>query len=616
MAEIPDVHGALHTEQRSWRSYVLPAILLGNALLWAAIAGAWTSLPRALPAVFLVATLATVGQLAVLLSLSSVRAVALETFSQCLRMKVAGIFIILLALVLGLLPFGVKGDSTLAGQIRTFLNYSVSATSILLMLVTIFLSVGVISSDVRNKQIFTVATKPISRWQYVVGRWIGVVLLVLLLLALAGGGIYGVAQHLRGRSALGPEDRRTVETEIFTARRRVSPDPVNIERLVEARIGWLKENNHYASAIESYRSAKNLDTDAAVRELKAQIRKDFSTAMQSAAPPIRTGRQVTFYSLSWNFSGINVAGTEMRATGRIAEVSSAKERLMLIEAPPAVVGRLVYKGPVQVEDIDGRVDDRRKDSFVFKPDDPKGARIASLEANGEVSILIEPTIQITYKPKASSSVPGETLDSEWEIRSPTTGFAARVSRSDPVKLQSTLTLSARVVGQDGKMRVTYINHSPATVSILNRDISVLYRVGGFEWNFIRSLVLAALPLMFMAGVGILAGSFLSFPVGCLVSFAVLPFGLMRGFLAEAVDPGKAASEAGGVFLQVGHGINVLMSVLLPDLSSPAESLVDGMNIGWITVGGGVTLTLVVRTLLVLSAACVIFQKRELAAVQV
>ena len=100
-------------------------------------------------------------------------AVARETFAQCLRLKVAGVFIILLALTLVVMPFALKGDGTLAGRIRTLLAYGTGMTGALLSVVTILLAVGVVSGDVRERQIFIVASKPLARWQYIVGRWGG-----------------------------------------------------------------------------------------------------------------------------------------------------------------------------------------------------------------------------------------------------------------------------------------------------------------------------------------------------------------------------------------------------------------------------------------------------------
>ncbi|MCK4277156.1 MAG: hypothetical protein KAX78_11610, partial [Phycisphaerae bacterium] len=94
----------------------------------------------------------------------SIWAVTRHTFAQCLRMKIAVMFIILLGVLLAVLPAVMEGDGTLAGKIRTFLAYGLSSTQMLLILVTIFVSTAVVSWDIRTKQIFTIATKPVSRW--------------------------------------------------------------------------------------------------------------------------------------------------------------------------------------------------------------------------------------------------------------------------------------------------------------------------------------------------------------------------------------------------------------------------------------------------------------------
>ena len=190
-------------------------------------------------------------------------------------------------------------------------------------------------------------------------------------------------------------------------------------------------------------------------------------------------------------------------------------------------------------------------------------------------------------------------------------------RDDPADMPATLTVPSWLVNRQGRTEVEYFNNSPVSVRVAREDVRVLYSVGGFEGNFLRSILLAAFPLMFMAGAGVLAGSFLSFPVGCLVSFMILPFGLMRDFLAGALQAEMSAPiRAGMIFQKAGYVIFTIMRALLPDLSSPANYLVDGMNVEWVLAGASAVLTLSLRVLLVLVLACLIFQKRELAGVHV
>lgn len=130
-------------------------------------------------------------------------AVTRKTFLQCARTRIIVVFGILLVICVLGAGFKMTGDGTLKGRIQTFLAYSTSLTQLLLCLVTIFLTTNIVTGDIRHKYIFTVASKPLARWQYVLGRWCGVVLLNMLLLAAAMGAIYFLAQHLR-------KDRKSV----------------------------------------------------------------------------------------------------------------------------------------------------------------------------------------------------------------------------------------------------------------------------------------------------------------------------------------------------------------------------------------------------------------------
>ena len=90
---------------------------------------------------------------------------------------------------------------------------------------------------------------------------------------------------------------------------------------------------------------------------------------------------------------------------------------------------------------------------------------------------------------------------------------------------ATLTVSARAVDPSGRMLAIYTNvRQPklvTTTSIRESDISVLYRVGSFEGNFLRSLAMILAQLMFIAALGIFAGSFLGFAVSSLLVLLAL-----------------------------------------------------------------------------------------------
>ena len=100
-------------------------------------------------------------------------AVATNTIRQALRMKVAAIFIVLLLVLLPVMGFTATGDGTLKGRLQTFVSYGLSLTSLLLSLLTIIISIYAITSDLEHRQIYTVVTKPIRRYQIILGKVLG-----------------------------------------------------------------------------------------------------------------------------------------------------------------------------------------------------------------------------------------------------------------------------------------------------------------------------------------------------------------------------------------------------------------------------------------------------------
>ena len=538
--------------------------------------------------------------------------VSRHTFAQALRMKVAGVFILLLIVALVALPFMMKGDGTLAGKTRTFLNYSTAATSALLSLITIFVSTAVITSDVRGKQVFTVVSKPLPRWQYVLGRWLGVMLLVVILLVVAGVVIYALAQHLRQGEAINPTDRRTVETEVFTARVRVPPDwdRERIGREIGARVKKLRDAGEYEGVLDSYK-AKHADEKRAVEELIRELEKQVTQSMQSVRPG---------GNLLWEFSGIQVAGQTITGKAQVAIVRKDLRQVMF-KADRALVARLIFRGPVRVGGVDAGVIHLSHDAFVamFSIEGMKRGGISRLKPGQEVEFEIDPTIQISYKAKPSGKVPDRKLKSVWYVENPETGYPHfEPPRSDPEDRPTTLTVSSRVVSGEGKTRARYVNLVSTSVTILRDDISVLYRVGAFGPNFVRAFLLILCQLAFLAGLGVLAGTFLSFPVACLLCFGTLPFSLAREFLIDAVKLPKGGIVASDVFTAIGHYILEVMRVIMPDFArtSAGDHLVEGMYISWSSLAGTLIVVLGVQTVVLLVLACVIFHKRELARVQV
>ena len=143
--------------------------------------------------------------------MSRIWAVARHMIAEGIRMKIALVFLLLIgAVVLGL-PFSVAGDSSLTEAVQSFMSYGLSATGFLLGLLTVFMSRS-LSDELVHRQIFLVMTKPIPRWQYVVGKWLGITVLNALFLTGAGLTIYGMVHYIKRTHP--PIDDRFDEAEL------------------------------------------------------------------------------------------------------------------------------------------------------------------------------------------------------------------------------------------------------------------------------------------------------------------------------------------------------------------------------------------------------------------
>jgi hypothetical protein len=149
--------------------------------------------------------------------MGSIWTIARHTISESVRNKVAISFILLLVVLLVGLPFASKGDNTVSGAVQAFLSYSVTAVGVLLSFLSIFLAKS-ISDDLSGKQILTLMTKPIARWKYVVGRWVGIVCIDTALLSIAGLMIYGFTMYLASKPAQDDFDAERLNGQILSAR--------------------------------------------------------------------------------------------------------------------------------------------------------------------------------------------------------------------------------------------------------------------------------------------------------------------------------------------------------------------------------------------------------------
>ncbi len=159
--------------------------------------------------------------------------VARTVLDEAIRQKIGLIFVVILVVLVPLLPL-ILHDSRLEYRVSNFLRYSLFAAGMVLSLMTLLLCARSVSREVESKIAFTTLTKPITRWQYLLGKWVGVTGLNAVLLLVAGIGIYAFTVSLAQGEAQDRLDAAAVRDSVLTARVSIQPDEVSEGQLMRS----------------------------------------------------------------------------------------------------------------------------------------------------------------------------------------------------------------------------------------------------------------------------------------------------------------------------------------------------------------------------------------------
>ncbi len=152
--------------------------------------------------------------------MNKIAAIVGLTWKAAFRYRLFWVLCALLAAAVVGLPLMIKDDGTAQGMVQILLTYTLSTTAALLGFATLWLSCGTLARDVEECQMQMVAVKPIARWQIWLGKWLGLLSLNAVLLALAGASIFVLLHWRAGR--LPPDQQRILRDDIFVSRASAS----------------------------------------------------------------------------------------------------------------------------------------------------------------------------------------------------------------------------------------------------------------------------------------------------------------------------------------------------------------------------------------------------------
>lgn len=467
-----------------WLAFLF--FLLTGRIQWAInTIGIWALAAIGLVGVWAITRIVSAGR--------PITGIARTVILQATRLHIVKVVVVAVVLLIILLPGALDPQERLNYRVSFYLEWSLRLSSFLLSIMTAVLGCYTITSDLSRRQMFMLASKPVGRFQYLIGKWLGLVLLNVVLCAIVGAGVWLGAKAMAAGPLPNPptpearRDHRITNEDVLAARITAFPSPgreTNLQAMVQAEFEELKRQ---AGDVQYPQTLEELDAGT-LGELRGK-----AIAKWHTIPP----GQVRTYV----FEGFKALADEF------AELVASRQAL--IEEH----GRLLKEN-------------RREEA-------------AQLEARINAIQPPPPVLKLRLRPKQAAPAPDRMVRMGIRIA----GQARELSPT-PEDTVHELDIAHWAIEPDGRVVVSLLNINPRNPQATHPEpikfepyegIEMLYSVGTFEGNVVRAMMVHWARLSFLAMLAIAAGTFLGFPMACLASLFVYGVAVFSSFAAESLD---------------------------------------------------------------------------------
>ena len=109
-------------------------------------------------------------------------AITLNTFREAVRNRVMAV---LFFFAVALMAFSlVLGELSLNEEERIIKDLGLAGISVFSVLIALFLGVNLLSKELDKKTVYAIIPKPLYRWEFLVGKYLGIALTMTVLVAL------------------------------------------------------------------------------------------------------------------------------------------------------------------------------------------------------------------------------------------------------------------------------------------------------------------------------------------------------------------------------------------------------------------------------------------------
>ncbi|HJN89136.1 MAG TPA: hypothetical protein QGG93_02295 [Verrucomicrobiota bacterium] len=504
--------------------------------------------------------------------------IAKQTLKAAVRYRfVVAMIIALMVIVFGI-PMLVKSDGTAKGTVQLVLTYTLGSTTALLGIASLWMGCGTLAREIEDNVMQMVAVKPVARWQVWLGKWLGIMLLNAALMVPTGLAIFFLINARADSPELDEFQKSKLQNEVLVSRSSVrEPEPdFSLSRQKAYRYALLvaegKTENQYTEKEQAFRMS------VTGPEHILSFRPDYPRLVEQSRAPRPTEDILTQLGQLEN-DAVRMS----RASYEI--VLPGQDRFWEFQIDPDMVDEVNQK-PVYLR-------------FKFNADDE-------------------------YDPKSHTlwfSI-GEGTSKRW----PPEGAFKEMRRGSSAFHEEQL--PAGIVPDKGplrgKVRVHFMNRNSERpiVFLLEDGPMILYHDGGFGMNLFRGLLIIYFWLGLISAIGLMASSFLSFPVATFMSLGILLISASTGTLEQIIKEGgitginhetgkkDESSLLDGAAIFFAQGAVEITSAIWG--YSPVDSLSAGRKIKWITLLAAFTWVVLVVGGLVMLVGSILFHFKELA----
>ncbi len=301
-----------------------------------------------------------------------------------------------------------------------------------------------------------------------------------------------------------------------------------------------------------------------------------------------------------------------------AEIGTETERVLQARLKSSPVEK------VDLPEVRRQIREQVKAALQIVP--PSYQRTWQIDLGFAKNYLAGRPLQLRVKFNAAQKSASGTFGALWQIGVPE---KTKFWRSEPMSLAPDtfheFEIPPDLFDAKGVLTIAFANpNSTALLFPLDDGMEVLYPEGGFALNFARGLGIIFCWMAVLAALGLMAASFLSFPVATFFALAMLLVVLSSGTLAESVESGSVAAgneETG----QAGHSVadvvlipafkGMLSVISLVKSYSPIDALSSGRSITWGELGAAFAQVVLLVGGIFAAAGIIFFNRRELATAQ-